>query len=103
MIRYSAAAAMLLAAAAPAAGWSSPFDGKTFNGWKAEGNATWSVEEGDLVGRQGPGGAAGDLFSVLQWHDSELEDEWTVRGPRHVGAPAAQGFRVAHDRLRPSP
>jgi hypothetical protein len=105
MIRYSAtAAAMLLAAAgASAAGRSSPFDGKTFNAWKAERNAAWRVEKGELVGRQGCGGAASDLFSVLQWRDFELEGEWTVRGPRHAGAPAAQGLRVAQDRLRPSP
>jgi hypothetical protein len=92
MTRYSAAAAMLFAAAvASAADWSSPFDGKTLNGWKAEGNAAWSVEKGELVGRQGPGGAAGDLFSVPRWRDFELEAEWTMRFPGNSGI----WFRVA--------
>lgn len=87
MTRYSAgAAAMLLAAAvASAADWSSPFDGKTLNGWKAEGAAAWNVEKGELVGRQGPGGAGGDLFTVQQWRDFELEAEWTMRFPGNSG------------------
>jgi len=105
MVRYSATAAatLLAAAGAPTAGWSSPLDGKTFNAWKAEGNAAWRVEKGELVGRQDSGGAASDLFGVLQWRDFELKGEWTVRCLRHAGAPAAQGLRVAQDRLRPSP
>ena len=87
MTRYSAAlAAMLLAAtAAAAADWSAPFDGKTLNGWKAEGNAAWTVEKRELVGRQGPGGAAGDLYSVAQWKNFELEAEWTMRFPGNSG------------------
>ena len=87
MTRYSAgAAAMLLAAAvASAADWSSPFDGKTLNGWKAEGAAAWNVEKGELVGRQGPGGAGGDLFTVQQWRDFELEAEWTMHFPGNSG------------------
>jgi hypothetical protein len=87
MTRYSvvAAAMLLAAAAAPAAEWNAPFDGKTLKGWRTEGNAAWSVEKGELVGRQGPGGAAGDLYSVAEWRNFELEAEWTMRFPGNSG------------------
>jgi len=61
------------------------FDGKTLNGWKTSGNATWSVEAREIVGRQGPGGAAGDLFTDRQWSDFELECEWKMRWPGNSG------------------
>lgn len=72
-----AAAALM---AAPRNGdWIRLLDGKTLRGWRAEGQAAWSVEEGAIVGRQGPGGAAGDLFTERQWADFELEAEWRMR------------------------
>ena len=76
---------LLSASGASGASWSSPFDGKTLRGWKAEGKAAWSVEKGELVGRPGPDGGAGDLFSVEQWRDFELEAEWKMRFPGNSG------------------
>lgn len=70
------------------------FDGKTLRGWKAEGNATWLVENGELVGRQGPGGAEGDLFTEAVWTDFELECEWRMKFPGNSGV----WFRVAGPR-----
>jgi len=61
------------------------FDGKSLRGWKAEGNATWLVENGELVGRQGPGGAEGDLFTEATWTDFELECEWRMKFPGNSG------------------
>jgi hypothetical protein len=66
-------------------GWTSLFDGKTLNGWKAEGSADWSIQDGAIIGRQGPGGAAGDLFTEDQWADFELEAEWRMRFPGNSG------------------
>lgn len=61
------------------------FDGKTLNGWKQEGQATWSVEGGAIIGRQGANGGSGDLFSEKQWQDFELEVEWKMRWPGNSG------------------
>lgn len=66
-------------------GWTSLFDGKTLSGWKAEGSADWSIQDGAIVGRQGPGGTAGDLFTEGQWADFELEAEWWMRFPGNSG------------------
>lgn len=79
---------VLLAAAALAADdgqWISPFDGKTLNGWKQTGNADWRVEDGAIVGRQGPNGAPGDLFTEAQWKDFEIEAEWRMVFPGNSG------------------
>lgn len=73
-----------LALAAPGK-WLKPFDGKTLQGWKPTGKAAWSVEHGEIVGRQGPGGAAGDLFTEQQWSDFELECEWKMQWPGNSG------------------
>ncbi|MEK7406496.1 MAG: DUF1080 domain-containing protein [Acidobacteriota bacterium] len=70
-------------AAGPA--WISLFDGNSLNGWKAEGRADWSVQDGAILGRQGPGGAAGDLFTEQQWADFELEAEWSMHWPGNSG------------------
>jgi len=66
---------------AAAADWSPLFDGKTLAGWEKTGNAAWSIEDGAIVGRQGPGGAAGDLFTEKHWKDFDLEAEWKMRWP----------------------
>jgi hypothetical protein len=76
-----------LAAAARAAErkWTALCDGKTLAGWKAEGKAGWSVEDGAIVGRQGPGGTAGDLFTDKRWANFELEAEWKMKWPGNSG------------------
>lgn len=72
-------------ARAAESGWIALCDGKTLTGWKAEGKADWSVENGAIVGRQGPGGTAGDLFTEKQWTNFELEAEWRMRWPGNSG------------------
>lgn len=71
--------------AAAGGGWIPLFDGKTLKGWKAEGNAAWTVEDGAIVGRQGPGGAAGDLFTERQFGNFVLEAEWRMKFPGNSG------------------
>jgi hypothetical protein len=61
------------------------FDGKTLNGWKPEGKAAWTVEDGAIVGRQGAGNAPGDLFTTRQWANFELEAEFKVTWPANSG------------------
>lgn len=70
------------------------FNGKDLGGWSAKGNARFSVEDGVLVGRQGPGGAAGDLFSDAQFDDFELEATWAMTWPGNSGI----WFRFADSR-----
>ncbi len=66
-------------------GWVTLFDGKSLKGWKQEGKAAWSVEGGAIVGRQGAGGAAGDLYTEKQWANFEVECEWAVKWPANSG------------------
>lgn len=65
--------------------WISLVKGSTLAGWKAEGNATWSAANGVLIGKQGPGGAAGDLYSEAQFRNFELEAEWKMHWPGNSG------------------
>jgi hypothetical protein len=61
------------------------FDGKTLEGWRAEGNAAWTVQDGAIVGRQGPNNSAGDLYTKGEWADFELECEFKVVWPANSG------------------
>ena len=79
-------AAVFLAAPAFAVdGWISLFDGRTLNGWQPEGKAVWTVEDGAIVGRQGAGNTPGDLFTIRQWANFELEAEFKVTWPANSG------------------
>ena len=60
------------------------FNGKDLAGW--EGAAGWwTVEDGAIVGRQGPGGTPGDLLTEKQWANFELELEWKMKWPGNSG------------------
>ena len=58
------------------------FDGTTLDGWITEGgrydgNASWTVEEGTITGREGPNSAGGLIYTAAQYQDFELElDAW---------------------------
>ncbi len=65
--------------------WMPLLNGTSLDGWKTIGNASWSVVDGAIVGRQGPGGASGDLFTEKQWKDFELEAEWKMKWPGNSG------------------
>lgn len=87
-----AGAALLLAAvgqaqepverAAGPGGWERAFDGESLTGWTTvggpyDGKALWSVEDGAIVGREGPGRAGGLLYTEEQYSDFEIElDAW---------------------------
>jgi hypothetical protein len=91
-LQLSRRAALLTAFALPAA--ARIFDGHSLKGWRAEGHATWLVENGELVGRQGPGGAEGDLFTEKQYKNFEFHCQWRMRFPGNSGV----WFRVAGPR-----
>lgn len=63
-------------------GWVRMFDGESLSGWKTEGGpydgkALWSVEDGAIVGREGPGRAGGLLYTEELYSDFEIElDAW---------------------------
>ena len=61
------------------------FNGKDLTGWEATGNASWSVEDGCLVGRQGPEGAAGDLFTAGEYDDFEVTVTFKMNWPGNSG------------------
>lgn len=68
---------LLLAAQAPEPGFTSLFDGRTLNGWterggRYDGDADWRVEEGCIVGRQGPKGEGGLLYTEREYASFEL-------------------------------
>lgn len=67
-------------------GWISLFDGKTGSGWRGYGRKDfpeggWVVENGALVCKRG----GGDLISVEQFDDFELEFEWRVTAKANSG------------------
>lgn len=73
--------------AAPDAGaqWTALFNGKDLAGWKPEGKADWKVEQGCIVGVQGPNAAPGDLFTEKDYGDYELKVVYKVQWPANSG------------------
>lgn len=61
------------------------FDGKSLNGWHSTGSARWSAEGGELIGRQGAAGEAGDLFTNGKWANFDVELEWKMKFPGNSG------------------
>jgi len=61
------------------------FNGKDLSGWIAEGKAVWTVEDGCLVGKQGPGNAPGDLFTEAEYGDFELTVTYKIQWPANSG------------------
>jgi len=61
------------------------FNGKDLAGWKAEGDAKWTVEDGVLVGQQGENYAPGDLFTEKDYDNFELKVVYKVIWPANSG------------------
>jgi hypothetical protein len=58
--------------------WISLFNGKNLNGWFAYGNATWSVQDGVIVGDD----AQGHLYSYPQATDFEFKGMFRISGEK---------------------
>lgn len=54
-------------------------------GWEQIGGATWKVENGELIGTQGPGNAPGDLLTEASYKDFELHVTYKVDWPANTG------------------
>ncbi len=61
------------------------FNGKNLSGWKPEGKAVWEVQDGQLIGRQGPGSTPGDLFTEASYGDFQLSVTYRVVWPANSG------------------
>jgi hypothetical protein len=73
------------APARKAAAWKPLFDGKSLAGWKPDGKAVWTVENGCIVGVQGPGSTPGDLFTEQEFSDFELRVTYKIQWPANSG------------------
>jgi hypothetical protein len=73
-----AAAADDLTPAEQQAGWKSLFDGATFTGWRGFDHETpgrgWKISDGELT----TAGKAGDLVTLDEFADFELDLEWKI-------------------------
>lgn len=71
-----------LSAAEENAGWQLLFDGKTTTGWRGYRSATmpasWKVENGSLLSRPAQGEKTGDIVTVDQYDNFELQLEWKM-------------------------
>lgn len=65
--------------------WTPLFNSKDLDGWKSRGDAVWTVENECIVGKQGPGGAAGDLFTEKEYDDFELTVTFKMQWPGNSG------------------
>jgi len=74
----------------PEPGFETLFDGKSLTGWRTaggryEGTAEWSVVEGCIVGREGPDGAAGYLYTDRNYTSFDLRFEGFLEYPFDSG------------------
>ncbi len=65
--------------------WTALFNGKDLTGWAPEGGAVWTIEDGCLVGKQGPNFAPGDLFTTEEFADFELTVTYKIQWPANSG------------------
>ena len=70
--------------------WDALFDGKTLEGWTDEegphsGDAKWTVEDGIIVGRQGPNGEGGLLYTKKHYRNFEVALETKIDYPFDSG------------------
>ena len=61
------------------------FNGKDLTGWETSGDAKWVVENGLLIGTQGPNNAPGDLFTKDTYKDFLVTVTYRVEWPCNSG------------------
>ncbi|MHC4755982.1 MAG: family 16 glycoside hydrolase [Planctomycetota bacterium] len=61
------------------------FNGTDLSGWEVVGKAKWNVENGMLVGMQGPNREPGDLLTETSYEDFELKVVYRVEWPCNSG------------------
>ena len=100
-------AALLRSPASDEPGFVSLFDGQSLAGWVTrgghyDGDARWKVEDGCIVGRQGPNGEGGLLYTERRYASFELRLEVKLDYPFDSGvflrmAPQGKGAQVTLD------
>jgi hypothetical protein len=83
------------------------FDGKTLNGWVThgghyDGNASWTVEDGVITGRQSPKGEGGLIYTEKTYSDYAFQCEFKIEEPMDSGifldmVPGLRGYQVTID------
>ncbi|MFP6582619.1 MAG: DUF1080 domain-containing protein [Candidatus Hydrogenedentota bacterium] len=63
--------------------WQSMFNGKNLDGWTARGSATWSVEDGVMVGVSK--GGQGHLYAPQELSDLEVRGEFRIQSKERDG------------------
>ncbi|NQT88144.1 DUF1080 domain-containing protein, partial [bacterium] len=71
--------------------WVTLFDGKSLDGWEAEGDAAFAIEEGVLVARYGRGG--GRLRTARPWSNFELRFVYRRLQPGNAGLWFRDGYK----------
>jgi hypothetical protein len=67
------------------AGFTRVFNKTDLAGWETAGDATWVVEDGTLIGTQGPDNAPGDLFTTAGYDDFVAIVTWRAEWPCNSG------------------
>jgi hypothetical protein len=67
------------------AGFTKLFNGEDLTGWETSGGAVWTVEDGMLVGQQGPDYAPGDLFTQAGYDDFVVIVTYRTEWPCNSG------------------
>ncbi len=65
--------------------WRPLFNGKDLENWEISGKARWAVEDGILVGRQGPNREHGDLLTVEDFDDFLVTLTYRIHWPANSG------------------
>lgn len=83
--------------------WNPLFDGATLEGWtdaggRYDGDARWTVEDGAITGREGPGAAGGLLYTAQEYADFRFTCEAKIAWPFDSGVflrmvPRREGLR----------
>jgi hypothetical protein len=67
------------------ADWVQLFNRQDLTGWQKSGNATWTVQNGRIIGTPGPNGQAGELLTESLFQDYLLAVTFRADWPIHAG------------------
>ncbi len=87
--------------------WRTVFNGENLDGWvtqggRHDGNADWQVEDGAIIGREGPNHSGGLIYTEQSYSDFEIEFDAFITYPFDSGvfcrmSPHAKGPQITLD------